>query len=257
MAEEINVHEEWQAIERTEMRLIDGMTFTGEEFAGWQLVEAKGTREKDGNRLNISIWGMDEDPENKRLMMQVVESTSTETTPDHLQYLLDHLMSAHLMDEGAKNSVDLGDLCYLHPDKLEENSVLDFLSFASSNVTFRFNSIGEEPISMLEFGTGVQELYEEGTSPGDFENACELEFSAEKTELKVGEPTELSYHRINAPDTLNYFCLIANNSDCRLYRENGKVFFEGMAIGEVEIQLYNLDSETGRSKAAISLTVSE
>lgn len=251
---EISVKKILRKLIRGDKRLIIDFFMTGVEVPGWRMLKAKQRPERNDTRISIYIWEPEDAP-GKRMKMEVIETPSMEDVGDSTKKVLDFIMSAHLMAPGGENGVELGDGSFLNPARLQEGEVVDFLTFTRSNVTYKLNSIGEVPMSALDFARGFDAMMDRATDRSTPENPFQLTFDAVDGRLQPGERTELRYGRNDPENGRSWWGIIANTAHCRLYREAGKVYFEAGRPGNVDLLLVNFDPVRARSVEKLTIRV--
>ena len=235
--------------------IVDNYFIYGGEFPGWKMIRSKPMREKDEVRLATYILAPDDDSSGKRLKVEVVETPTREGSIDYTEKVLNQSMAAHLMVPSAEQGVELGNFGFLNPAGMAEGAVLDFLTFARANLTYRFTSIGEEPISVLELAEAIDGMFDTARSNTGKGGKYELEFYPDEKGIKVGEEVRFHIGHKGDPDMRVWYMIVANTEKCDLYRRNGEYFFVAHAPGFINMLLISFNPELKRSKAEFTFRV--
>lgn len=242
---------------RGNQTLCVGFQFYGPEIPGWTMLRKKMRPNRDGLRISTYIYQLNGPAgSDKRIKLEIIEGRNRTTAPDNMQRFLNQSMAAQLMGPGEDAGIDLGDGSIVNTKRSEAGELLDFLIFSRANLTGKFNSIGDTPISVVEFAEGMDGFFARGKDQTDFTSATEIECSPESRRMRVGETQEFSYRRLTPTENSNWWWFLANTSHCDLSRdENDRVFFTPSRVGKVDFICLNLDEVIGRSVAKFTVTV--
>lgn len=255
MARDLNIRAVLKMKRRGRTGFVEGYLMPEEVIPGWVLVRKKPIREKNGLRLSSYIWRPEGVLTGQLLKWEVLESHSAEEAMDSTQNLVDHMMGGHLMEPAADHGVDVGEFGLLNPKGLEPGEVLQFLTYTRQNLTFKFNSVGDEDISVREFAQAIDGMFEQARENTALGGGLELVFSADKKRFRVGEEILLTHGHKGDPALEVWYMIVANTEKCEIFRRDGKVYLVAHRPGKIDLLLISFEWGSKRSRTEFSVRI--